>query len=171
MASSRRFRSTRRVYDATGAKDIENILGGELASLENNYKKATFRGELKRLLFVLQKDHRTFFEQDVDATGAAWPPLAPATIRKKGHDTILEDTRNLRDSLTKLAHSDAIRDLITGGPQEAMTFGTSDEKAYWHQHGTRKMPARPPVGMTDERLGETCERVADELVRQLLAGL
>lgn len=165
-----KLRNTRRVYPATDAKDIENIVGGELAKIEINWKDATFIPIIKPLLSILQRDHRGYFNAAQDANGTPWAPLAPATVNKKGHATILVETRSLKNSLTNFAHPDAIRDLITGGPQEAITFGTSDKKAYWHQHGTTHMPARPPVGITEDRLDETCEKIADSIVQQMMSG-
>lgn len=155
------------VYDAESQKDIESIFGGIMVLVETAAKKVRFNRLLKQLLKDLEKDHRGYFDREADSDGRSWPPLSPFTIARKGHDTILVETGAMRASLTRKT-SDAIRDVFTDGPQPGLVFGTGDEKAPFHQYGTRKMPARPPVGMTDERLDDICDNIADAMVDQIM---
>ena len=59
-----------------------------------------------------------------------WPPLAASTLAKKSADTPLLETGELRVSIEhqSTAHEAAI--------------GSDDDKALWHELGTRTIPAR-----------------------------
>ena len=157
--------ATKEAYDVRDEKDLENAIGGVMAGVENDWRDATFKPVLEQAVKDLENDHQGFFDAAQDATGAPWPPLAPATVRRKGHDTILVETGALRKSLTSKG-GDAIREIFDE-PQEGFSFGTSDPKAPFHQAGTERMPARPPVGMTEERLDQICDEIADSMVDQL----
>ena len=63
-----------------------------------------------------------------------WEPLAPATIARKGADTPLVETGELRDSI---AHN---------SDENEGYVGTDNEKAKWHEFGTAAIPARPFLG-------------------------
>jgi phage gpG-like protein len=54
-----------------------------------------------------------------------------------------------------------------GVAERGLIFGTQDEKAMFHQHGTKHMPARPPVGLTVKRVTAIVETIADSLVDKL----
>ena len=78
-----------------------------------------------------------------EAAGAAWAPLAEATIRRrrnkdKGSIKVLRDRGTLKGSIAS---------IVAGG---AVTIGTGLEVGKWHQGGTRNMPARPFVGINEE---------------------
>lgn len=73
----------------------------------------------------------------------SWPPLSPEYAAWKAvvhpGKPMLVVSGDLRESLTlpgraKLAETDYM-----------LVLGSSDPKAKWHQHGTAKMPARPPL--------------------------
>lgn len=59
-----------------------------------------------------------------------WPPLEPATVARKGADTPLLETGELRESIhwTVDGHSAFV--------------GTDDPKAPFHEHGTAHVPPR-----------------------------
>jgi hypothetical protein len=61
-----------------------------------------------------------------------WPPLQPATVARKGADTPLYETGEMRDSIEH--YVDAQR-LIA-------QVGSNDPKALWHELGTVTIPAR-----------------------------
>jgi HK97 gp10 family phage protein len=60
-----------------------------------------------------------------------WPPLAASTVEKKGHDSPLLDTGELRDSITHTVSDNEAR------------IGSNLDKAVWHEYGTRHIPPRP----------------------------
>lgn len=83
------------------------------------------------------------FRQQAAPTGAAWAPLAASTLtRRRGGGAgarILQDTGVLRNSITTQLLS-----------SHAVAVGTRMEYAKFHQFGTRKMPARPMLGLSAE---------------------
>lgn len=79
------------------------------------------------------------------ATGTeAWKPLAPSTLRRKKGPSILNETGALQKSLT-----------LTGGKnikvvkKMELRLGTKDPKAKFHFYGTRRMPRRRPIQITE----------------------
>lgn len=78
--------------------------------------------------------------------GAAWAPLSPAYAAwKAAHfpGPILVRTGALRGSLTSRPFG-----VETIGAMQAV-FGTAVSYAGYHQSGTSKMPARPPVKLPE----------------------
>lgn len=65
-----------------------------------------------------------------------WPELAPSTVARKGHATILVDTGDLRASLV-----DPGRAMQIHGT--SAEYGTDVEYAHWHQDGGY-VAGRPP---------------------------
>jgi phage gpG-like protein len=125
--------------------DYEEILKGSQQDLAE-YETGIFAGEF-------------------DSNLNPWAPLAPSTIKRKGHDRILLETGALRESLVHVGGPGNVAETASRG----MIFGTEVPYAIFHQTGTRRMPARPPVGISEETLDKLCNRIADETVRQLAA--
>jgi phage gpG-like protein len=142
--------------------DDLQFLGGVYVDIEQRFVNADYSEVLEAQLGPLEKDHGEAFATEQAANGEDWAELAASTIQRKGHDRILRDTGELRSSLAG-QHSNAIREVTHRG----LIFGTRDERAGYHQEGTSRMPARPPVGVTETRLDSIAEAVADSLVAQL----
>lgn len=140
------------VFDDIG-KDFEEVRYVEL-----------LQGELD----ILQRAHTDYYVSQSSPVGEAWPVLSPVTIRKKGHAVILFETGQQMQSLTSADAEDAIRDIQEIHLFTGLTFGTSAPFAAFHQAGTRRMPARPHVGMNEPQVDFLAESVADETVKQLL---
>lgn len=64
-----------------------------------------------------------------------WPPLSPSTIERKGQDTPLLETGELRESIHHI-----VIDTPNGGD---VYVGSDNDKALWHELGTRHIPPRP----------------------------
>ena len=71
--------------------------------------------------------------------GTRWAPLAPSTIRRKGHATILVHTGGLAASLF---HD------VSG---MAVVYGAQSKLAVYHQFAKR-IPKREPVALTRQDL-------------------
>ena len=127
-------------------------------------EQADYSEVFREVLPILTEQEQRMFDEERDSSGRSWPPLAQSTIVKKGHDQILVDTGALRKSLVDIDDSFNIHEIQ---PRE-LIFGTSDPKALYHQEGTGRMPARPPVGISDETAETIAEFVADETVRIIL---
>jgi phage gpG-like protein len=103
---------------------------------------------------------RSFYSRDVfDSAGSAigerWAPLKASTIAAKGNSRILVDSGKMRNSFRWNSSS-------TVG---ALTNPT--EYLPYHQFGTRKMPQRVVVKVTDRIAREVGEIFSKGLVRRL----
>jgi hypothetical protein len=109
---------------------------------------------------LIAEDFRHFEEARFDTRGyGTWRPLSPSTIRekaRKGLDPrILHATGALRRSLTR---RDAPDSYVRVFPN-FMLFGSSVPYAHYLQTGTRKMPARKPLGFTEAQKVTTLKRL------------
>lgn len=71
------------------------------------------------------------FQQGTDSYGTPWVPLKPATIKRKGHDTIMVDTGATRDQTRAIVLSGAGIGFV------------STPQAGYHMVGFGTRPARP----------------------------
>lgn len=150
---------------AHNAKDIENILGGVLVELETVWKEVDWKPWLANVANAAIERYETgWYEAETDPLGAAWQQLAAATIRRKGHDTILVDSGRMKASLTGRT-GDSVIDVVQEGMNAGLTRGTSVEYAGFHQAGTEFIPQRMHVGLNEKQTDELTEAAADELVR------
>jgi phage gpG-like protein len=104
---------------------------------------------------LLAHVHEDYFNQQAGPDGP-WAALAPSTVNRKGHDTILIDTGTMRSSLL-FEGGDHIQDVGA----DFLTWGTDDPKSYFHQMGTSRIPARPFVGLKDGDIDQIAEKIAD----------
>jgi hypothetical protein len=115
--------------------------------------------------------HRAMFRGRKDPTGTKWAKLRPATVRRKGHSRILEDTGRLKRSLTDLhSHTtgDAIRDLEQTQNGVTLRFGAFVEYGPYHDvPGPYGRPARRHVGINEDHLDGMVKRLADHVVKEL----
>ena len=137
-------------------------LGGILVDVEERFKNADYAETLFPFLATLEQTHGQQFRSQQDSSGAAWAPLAASTIARKRHSRILYETGALEASLAGNT-GDSVRAVSHRG----LLFGTQVEYAGFHQEGTSRMPARPPVGMQVQTLDEMVNAVADAAVEQL----
>lgn len=137
-------------------------LGGILVDIEERLNGADYEQTLFPFLSTLEQTHADQFRSQQDSTGSRWAPLAASTIRRKGHDRILFEKGRLEASLA--GHS---ADSVRAVSHRGLLFGTQVEYALFHQDGTSRMPARPPVGMQEPTLDEMTNAVADAAVESL----
>jgi phage gpG-like protein len=78
---------------------------------------------------------------------------------------ILEATGELRDSLT----GNNPGSFYWADPKE-MAIGTTLARGIYHQRGNEKMPARPPISMSDDQKRDLMKTVQSSLVTQLRRG-
>lgn len=135
--------------------DLDDI-GSMVEEIGPKIKDGNFVSAFEKIEEDLHEQHDQMFQHGRDAGGTPWKPLRPLTIARKGHAIVLIEFGDLYESLISRANN-AIRELY----EQEMTFGTSDPKAVFHQHGTSRMPARPPVGISDETTDMAAQHVAD----------
>lgn len=93
------------------------------------------------------------------------PPNAPATIRKKGHDHTLIDTGEYKNSIEIKVEPDGF-EVGVFDPEIA-------KRAFWNEHGTDRIPARPVFGpVADGPVGRSIlddleEEIADKFELEL----
>lgn len=143
--------------------DDPRFLGGVFQSLENAYNSADYAEALQTLVVDIIGDHAGYFTNRTDPSGKPWQPLSPVTVARKGHDQPLVLTNEMRSSLLIEGHVNH----VGGTANRGLVFGTSDEKASIHQHGGGRIPARPFVGLTEQRTDAIANAVADSLVEML----
>ena len=134
----------------------------ELRASEQHYDTI-----LRKQIPWLEAVHQEYFSGARGPDRTAWPPLAPSTIRKKGHSTILVDTRALIASLTGTAPQ-AIRKVEQG----MLEFGTGVPYSIYHQQdesgGSRATKtAVRPLGKTKAILAGRKEKAKATRLKKL----
>ena len=102
----------------------------------------------KRIADDFLKVEARLFGSEGASGGEKWAPLSPAYAEwKEKHypgKPILEREGDLMRSLVE-RNSDHIERISP----DQLVLGTRDPKAMFHQRGTRIMPARPPIMLSD----------------------
>jgi phage gpG-like protein len=102
-----------------------------------------------RLREYLVSAERSQFDSEGRTGSGGWAPLKPKTVASKaarGLDPrILRATERLRKSLTNRTSADQAFEYDS----DSMFFGTRVPYAGFHQTGTRRMPARKPVELSE----------------------
>lgn len=125
-------------YSVVGGKSVQHkMLGMGARALEP--------GPVLELIgmAILKTEADLFAEEG----RGAWPPLSPATVAMKGHDTILRDSDALLRSLTVRGAEGNLFE-VDGDTLHIGTSLTSEDGAYYPgflKTGTRRMPARDPL--------------------------
>lgn len=107
---------------------------------------ATFGAQLARVAVSTEKAKGAALEEAAKVVKAeakrvigtydyGWPPLAEATVARKGKDTPLLETGETRES---------IEHRVVG--KKDAYVGSNEDKAVWHVHGTHRVPPRDFLG-------------------------
>ena len=147
--------------------DDLRFLGGVFAEIEQQFNDADYTQLLAQTILDLEEEHDKYFVNEHSPAGVAWPPLAPSTVKKKGHDSILWETGAMMDSLISTT-SDSIREVVSEPPNHSLSFGTSDEKSPIHQFGAGRIPQREHVGVNEPFCDQLAEKTADATVALLM---
>lgn len=102
---------------------------------------------LQGIMDKLLARERRMFETRGASSGRYWAPLKGATVKTKIREGSahpfdpLRDSDSLMESLSRRGAPLQILDVS----EEGLTLGTTHKAAQFHQEGTSKMPARPPL--------------------------
>jgi phage gpG-like protein len=99
------------------------------------------------LLITIEREQ---FATQGQAESGGWAPLAESTLRYKTGPSILDETGELRASLTERGDPHQIFDV----GDEFLLFGTDVEYAGYHQTGTTRMPRRRPLELREMHRAE-----------------
>jgi phage gpG-like protein len=141
-------------------KDFDRWLGG-LAALPARFDPVPAYRVIGVLLTAAVKEN---FAAGHDPEGRPWAPLKNPRGRRRG-GKVLRDTGLLMASFGSGGHHVEAFDRRGG-----LVWGSNLDRAAWHQHGTRRMPARPMIGFTARISEKVSLVVAEQVVKQLLAG-
>jgi len=114
---------------------------------------------------------RNYIDRRIATGGThhSMPPFAPLSPRYARYKArrypgapILVRSGRLRSALTQPDHPDAIADI----QPDRLTFGTRVPYALYHQLGTQRMPARPPIKLSKTLQTELLTILRNYLIEQ-----
>ena len=116
--------------------------------------------EVQQEFYRIEKE--AFALQGASGQSGRWAALSPryAVVKFKrwGAVPILTASGALRDSLTSETSGSIVRK-----EKDALTVGTSIPYGQYHQSGTRKMPARPPISLTENQTAQLLRKLTKQL--------
>jgi len=138
-------------------------VGTLISGVEEQFASIDFKEYFANELEKLEGLHASYFRGGVDPSGNAWQPLAPATIRKKGHSVPMIHTRRLDKSLTE--GKEGIRIV----EDHNILFGTWVPYSIIHDTANeeKNRPARQHIGMNQEYLNDMSQRASEFAVKTL----
>lgn len=151
-----------------GIEGVQRYIDGIAA----DFRQIDFQPFGRLELFELADVHAGYFADASDPIDAKWPELAPSTVARKGHATILVETDRLKSSLTeKIAGGvgDAVRDVVVLQDETDILFGTMVEYSGYHDSASGNRPARRHVGVNDQFLDNFCDRLIRYAINELAA--
>lgn len=96
-----------------------------------------------------------------------WAPLKKSTVERKARlgldPRVLHATLRLRTSLTKLRGTGGTLQMNKDG----LTMGSKVPYGRFHQTGTRRMVARPPVGLSTQDRRELVQIIEDFILQDV----
>lgn len=133
------------------------------------------RGEVAKIAGAIRQGFADNFTSESSGQGP-WAALAPATVAERiaqgygGDHPILRRTGSLRASFVQPG-GDHIERFTGMGGGWLLEVGSQHENAAFHEHGTRRMPARPvtPLSVQAEgRITSTLHYVLDQIEKAVL---
>lgn len=144
-----------------GIENLQTVFDG----IELDFSEVPYGAMLKEELGHLEQLHAGFFASSTGPDGNKWPPLAPSTVKRKGHSTILVETSALKASLTQ--PQAGVRIVIDEPAGTVMSFGTDVPYSVFHDAASGSRPARRHVGANEEYVNKLANRIADGVVKGL----
>jgi phage virion morphogenesis protein len=151
---------------ATGTFDLNNYAAALSAAVK---APVDFAPLLRKVAVQLRSDVLACFDQSRSPDGAPWPPLKPATVRRRRGGG--KGAKPLRDTgiLMLSATAQGARGHVEQVSGAALTFGSNLDRAGWQNFGTRTIPARPFVGLSARGL-KIIEEMCADFARDKIAG-
>ena len=143
--------------------DLESLVS-VVVKAGDEAAEADYTEALDDAIGIVQAFEREMYLRQQGPDGTPWAPLALSTILAKEHSAILVDTGRMFESLTT---PNGTQDTIWTTGKNWLTFGTSVPYAHFHQTGTRRMPARPHVGVDQQTTDRIGQRMAEAVAQQI----
>jgi len=126
--------------------------------------KSPFSGSknIKPPLEAVQAEEQEAFKSEGTTQGQGWAPLKASTLERRGPGKILQQSGRLRDSLTRQT-----RDTIIQGKGRRLVIASNVPYAKYHQRGTGRMTARPPMLATKRMARAVAQAVTKRLGNRL----
>lgn len=149
--------------DTLATETLETFLAGVAAVTDDPQAEDA----LQQWATEAKEELGNLMDQEQAPDGPRHAPLAASTVAKKGHDRILWEFGDLRESVAGTG-SGHIEDVSPN----SVVLGTEHEKkgapvASYLQRGTSRMPARPFIGATENMGDRAAELVGDAILRQI----
>ena len=103
-------------------------------------KSRSLKKPLRKSGLFLEREVKLNFAHQSDPDGKPWAPLKPSTLRRKKTTAILRETGALAASIA-----------MEGPVGNQVRVVAGQAYGIWLQTGTRKMVARPFLGISEER--------------------
>ncbi|MEM9267252.1 MAG: phage virion morphogenesis protein [Cyanobacteria bacterium P01_F01_bin.13] len=114
-------------------------------------KKAANLGQpVREATLYMERETKLNFARETDPDGKPWTGLAAATLRHKRTNAILRETGTLANSVA----------AQVSGTVGRVEVGA--EHGIWHQTGTRRMPQRRIIGISEARHIPRIEQIFEE---------
>ncbi len=116
--------------------------------------------EVQQEFYRIEK--QAFASEGTSGESGKWSALSPryAVVKFKrwGAVPILTASGTLRDSLTSETSGSIVRK-----EKDELTVGSSVPYGRYHQSGTSKMPARPPISLTENNRADLLRKLTKQL--------
>ena len=102
------------------------------------------KNAMAQVMPVIREDLLNNFDNEGINAGQQWAPLAASTVRRRGsRHPILVRSGRLRSKVASIQGDWVDNQII---------LELHDQIGRYHQAGTRRMPARPPIGLSQEAI-------------------
>lgn len=146
--------------------DFEGSVAQVARNLELSAEAAINTGPVFSLIYEdMLRVEKAIFSSQGRRGGGSWKRLKPDTIKRKGHNVILVDQGNLKQSLTEPGAPYQILNMT----KTTIEFGSELATAAIHQRGapSRNIPPRPMISFTNRDIGRWSNLLVDHLTRSL----
>ena len=118
---------------------------------------------LQDLKPLIQDDLLYNFDHQGQTVGDPWPPLKPSTVEDRRRKGFPPGPPLLRTGRLRNLVSNPVLDYR----QNQIHIEVQDDIAAYHQNGTNRMPARPPVALSEEQIDNLEQSLAEGIGKRL----
>lgn len=124
---------------------------------------------LRKVAVLLRSEVLGCFDQSRSPDGVPWAPLKLSTIRRRRKGG--KGAKPLRDTgiLMLSATASGAKGHVEQVTATSLVYGSNLDRAGWHQGGTKTIPPRPFVGLSQRGL-KIIEEMCADFAAQKIAG-